>query len=121
MIAGVGMVAAAPIPASSVVVRFVEPVVAPAGFGGLNHSCDPTLGWTDDRTLVALDDIPAGTELTADYSTAIADPDYLLWCHCGTYRCRQVIEGGDWRIPQLQQRYAGHWHPAVQTLIEQAG
>jgi hypothetical protein len=28
-----------------------------------------------------------------------------------------MVEGTDWRIPQLQERYAGHWAPAVQRLI----
>ena len=29
-----------------------------------------------------------------------------------------MVEGSDWQIPQLQQRYAGHWAPAVQRLID---
>jgi hypothetical protein len=29
-----------------------------------------------------------------------------------------VIEGTDWQIPQLQKRYAGHWPPDVQQLID---
>jgi hypothetical protein len=29
-----------------------------------------------------------------------------------------MVEGTDWRIPQLQQRYAGRWAPAVQALID---
>jgi hypothetical protein len=29
-----------------------------------------------------------------------------------------VITGDDWRIPQLQQRYAGHWIPYLQRLID---
>ena len=95
--------------------RFAAAPQAVADLGPINHSCEPTLGWTDERTLIAMRDIAAGEELTVDYATAIDDPDYVLLCHCETYRCRQVIEGTDWQIPQLQQRYAGHWHPAVQT------
>ena len=30
-----------------------------------------------------------------------------------------MVEGTDWRIPQLQLRYAGHWAPDVQALIDQ--
>lgn len=84
----------------------------------LNHSCEPNLGWADAYTLVALRDIAAGDELTSDYATSTDDPDFVLYCHCETYRCRQVIEGTDWRIPQLQQRYAGHWVPYLQALID---
>jgi hypothetical protein len=29
-----------------------------------------------------------------------------------------MVEGSDWRIPQLQRRYAGHWAPEVQALID---
>ena len=66
-------------------------------------------------------DVPAGQELTLDYATVLVDPAYTLWCHCGTYRCRQVIEGTDWRITQLQRRYAGRWTPVAQRLIDGAG
>lgn len=90
------------------------------GIGELNHSCDPTLGWADAATLVATRDIAAGDELTLDYATVIDDPQFAMACHCETYRCRQMIEGGDWQIPQLQQRYAGRWHPAVQRRIDEA-
>jgi hypothetical protein len=41
-------------------------------------------------------------------------------CHCETYRCRQVIEGTDWQIPQLQRRYAGWFAPVVQQRIDAA-
>jgi hypothetical protein len=89
--------------------------------GGPNHSCEPTLGWADDRTLVAARDLTAGEELTTDYSLSVVDPDFVMWCHCETYRCRQAIEGTDWRIPQLQTRYAGWWAPHVQQLIDAEG
>lgn len=83
-----------------------------------NHSCDPTTGWTDGYTLVLLADLAAGVELTHDYATSTADPEFLLRCHCDSYRCRQMIEGTDWRIPVLQRRYAGHWLPYLQRLID---
>ena len=84
---------------------------------GLNHSCDPNLVWSGDR-LVALRDIAADTELTYDYATAISDPHYLLRCHCETYRCRQLVTGDDWRIPELRLRYAGKWAPSIQAMID---
>ena len=113
-IAGRGLLAAAPIDAGTAVLE-------QRGVGDLNHSCDPNLGWTDDTTLVAIRDIAAGEELTIDYATVITDPAFVMMCHCETYRCRQVIEGTDWKIPQLQLRYAGHWAPPVQRLIDAAG
>lgn len=86
--------------------------------GAFNHSCDPNT-WFDGDVLVTRRAIAAGEELTYDYATGPADwSDRALYCHCETYRCRQVVERDDWRIPQLQQRYAGHFAPAVQRLID---
>ncbi|MGH8859817.1 MAG: SET domain-containing protein [Jatrophihabitantaceae bacterium] len=83
-----------------------------------NHSCDPTTWWVDEYTLVARTEIAEGEELTNDYATSSNHPGFVMYCHCETYRCRQVIEGNDWTIPQLQQRYAGHWVPHLQRLID---
>jgi ribosomal protein L27 len=112
-IAGRGLFAAEAVLAGSIVLR-------QDGIGDLNHSCDPNLGWADETTLVAMRDIDEGIELTVDYATRITDPSFVLMCHCETYRCRQVIEGTDWQIPQLQKRYAGWWAPGVQRLIDNA-
>ena len=112
-IAGSGLFATTDLPAGTIVLRGS---VARAG----NHSCEPNLGWSDEHTLVAIRDIAAGEELTEDYATSTADPSFVLMCHCETYRCRQVIEGTDWQIPQLQKRYAGHWAPSLQRLIDAA-
>ena len=88
----------------------------------LNHSCDPTLAWSAvGATLESLRDVAAGEELTVDYATLSADPDLLVRCHCETYRCRQLVTGDDWRIPELQRRYAGHFAPPVQRLVDEAG
>jgi hypothetical protein len=86
----------------------------------INHSCEPTLGWTAGGSLAARTPIGEGDELTLDYAMHVDDPDFVMMCHCETYRCRQVIEGTDWQIPQLQKRYAGWWSPAVRRRIEDA-
>jgi hypothetical protein len=122
-IAGRGLFAAVDLPAGTVVVR------PAAGLGGdvrvdelgvdfPNHSCDPNVGWVDEHTLATMVDVAAGTELVTDYAMAIAEPDWFLRCHCPSYRCRQMVEGTDWQIPQLRQRYAGWWSPAVQRLLD---
>ena len=105
----------------SVVVNDDLHLVLPAGNRNryVNHSCEPNLWWTDEYTLSARRDIAAGEELTLDYSTSTADPQFLLRCHCESYRCRQMVTGDDWRIPQLQRLYAGHWRPTLQRLIDQ--
>ena len=83
-----------------------------------NHACDPNLGWADEYSLVTLRDIQTDEELLVDYAMSTTDPAFILRCHCASYRCRQMVEGSDWRIPQLQRRYAGHWVPYIQRLID---
>jgi uncharacterized protein len=83
-----------------------------------NHACDPNLGWADEYSLVALHDLAPDEELCSDYAMSTTDPAYLLRCHCASYRCRQMVEGDDWQIPQLQRRYAGFWVPYIQRLID---
>ena len=112
-IAGHGLFALEPISAAQIVLK-------QTGVGALNHSCEPNLGWAGDDTLVAVHDIAADDELTLDYATVLDDPDYAMVCHCETYRCRQMIEGTDWQIPQLQKRYARWWHPGIQRRIDAA-
>jgi hypothetical protein len=116
-IAGEGLFATASIPAGSAVLRFPATPGSVGLLGALNHSCEPNLWWTDARTLSTRRNVAAGDELTCDYSTCVADPEFLLRCHCGSYRCRQMVTGDDWQIPQLQAAYAGHWVPLLEAAI----
>jgi len=109
----------APYVDSIVVAQDRHLVLEPGGdnrFG--NHSCDPNLGWVDEYTLATMADVPAGDELVNDYAMSTADAEYVLRCHCPSYRCRQMVAGDDWRIPQLQTRYRGWWVPYVQALVD---
>ena len=115
-VAGRGLFATAALPAGTTVLRLVGD-----DLGTLNHGCDPNLGWVDDDTLETLREVAADEELLVDYAMSITDPSFFLRCHCPSYRCRQMVEGTDWQIPQLQQRYAGHWAPRVQRLIDAKG
>jgi hypothetical protein len=115
-IAGRGLFAPASIAAGTPVLRRDATEVPKE----LNHSCEPTLGWADDATLVAVRAVGEGEELTVDYATSIDDPGFVMMCHCETYRCRQVVEGTDWQIPQLQLRYSGFWPPRLQRRIDAA-
>jgi hypothetical protein len=119
-IAGTGLFATADIPGGAAVARVSDPASIVAGADGWmgNHSCDPNLWWGADGTLVARRDIAAGEELTVDYATSTGDAGYLLRCHCESTRCRGMIAGDDWRIPELQRRYAGHWAPLLHRLIK---
>lgn len=75
----------------------------------LNHSCTPNVGVRGQITFVAMHDIPAGAELTIDYAMIDGDPVERMACACGAPGCRKIITGNDWRLPELQQRYAGYF------------
>ncbi len=86
------------------------------GYG--NHSCDPNLWWTGDYTLSARRDIPVGAEVTVDYATLTAPPEFTMACACGSGAlCRGVVTGEDWRRADLRERYGDHWVPVLAERI----
>jgi uncharacterized protein len=86
----------------------------------INHSCDPNLWMADAFTLTARRDIKAGEELTADYALWEADENFVsAWeCQCGSPLCRSRVTGKDWRTPELQNRYEGHFSPLLNKRIQ---
>ncbi len=86
----------------------------------INHACDPNVWLADEHTLVARRDIAAGEELTIDYALFEGDEDDVKpWeCRCGSPLCRGRITGKDWRLPELQERYRGHFSPFINRRIE---
>lgn len=93
----------------------IEPPDWPGRHG--NHSCDPNLWMDGPFRVVAARDVVADEELTIDYALHTIDPGWQMACDCGSPRCRGTIRGDDWRLPDLQRRYSGHWSPALARLI----
>jgi hypothetical protein len=89
------------------------------GYG--NHSCDPNLWWVGPFDLAARRDLADGEELTNDYATSTAEPDFAMRCSCRSASCRGMVTGDDWRRPDLQDRYGEHWVPALLARIRSAG
>jgi len=85
----------------------------------LNHSCDPNVGFAGNIVLVAMRDIEAGEELTTDYALFDTSSDEMV-CRCGQPSCRGQITGADWKLPELQTKYAGYFSPYLQRRIEAA-
>jgi uncharacterized protein len=85
----------------------------------INHSCDPNIWMRNENTLVARRNIASGEELTVDYAMFEGDEsDVRPWvCHCDSSLCRHRITGKDWRMPELQQRYEGHFSPFINERI----
>ncbi|HEX4223155.1 MAG TPA: SET domain-containing protein-lysine N-methyltransferase [Pseudonocardiaceae bacterium] len=97
--------------------HLILPPTAPIHYG--NHSCDPTLWHTDAYTLAARHDLEPDTELTVDYATQTAEPDFRMPCNCGAANCRGVVTGTDWRLPGWALRYRGHVVPAVAAKLNE--
>jgi uncharacterized protein len=74
----------------------------------INHSCEPNVGFAGNIVLVAMRDIQPGEELTTDYAL-FDDSDESMQCTCGTAACRSVIDGRDWRRPELQRKYGPYF------------
>lgn len=82
-----------------------------------NHSCDPNLWHVGPYEIAARRDIRAGEELTVDYATNSGADGFWMTCTCRSSLCRGEVSSDDWRRPELQDRYRGHWVPALQDRL----
>jgi SET domain-containing protein len=98
--------------------HLILPRETPVRFG--NHSCNPNLWWDRGLRLVARCDVEAGKELTNDYATSTALPDFRMSCRCGSSNCRGVITGEDWKLETLREAYGEHWTPALLERLRTA-
>ena len=95
--------------------HLILPAGEPIHYG--NHSCDPTLWHVDAYTLAARRDLEPDTELTVDYATQTAEPEFRMPCACAAAGCRGVVTGQDWQLPGWALRYRGHVVPAVAARL----
>ena len=84
----------------------------------VNHSCHPNVGVHGQMALVALRDIAPGEEICFDYAMSESNEFTEFPCACGAENCRGQVSGSDWRRPELQRRYAGHFSPYLQRKID---
>ena len=83
----------------------------------INHSCEPNCGIRGSLQIVAMRDVEPGEEMTLDYAM-FESSQYSFKCICGARNCRRTITGDDWRILELQKRYAGYFSGYLQKKIE---
>jgi SET domain-containing protein len=93
-----------------------------------NHSCDPNTWFNNDTQMEAIRDIQPGEELTFDYATfqTFVWPEEIrrhaspqtIKCLCGTKACRGKVSGDDWKLPELRRKYAGHFIPYIQAMMD---
>jgi uncharacterized protein len=67
----------------------------------LNHSCNPNTGIKGKVTMVALEDIKEGEEITIDYSIIEGDDMWEMECQCGEKNCRKIIRSVQF-LPEKQ-------------------
>ena len=84
----------------------------------VNHSCNPNAGLMGQIALVAMRAIQPGEEVCFDYAMSDTVAYDEFDCQCGAPNCRGRVSGNDWRLPELQLRYAGFFTPHVQRLID---
>ena len=94
----------------------VTPNEGPADW--VNHSCDPNAGLIGQIVLVARRDTRVGEEICFDYAMSDGSDYDEFECGCGSRHCRHHITGDDWKLPELQTRYARHFSPYIQRRID---
>ncbi len=67
---------------------WIDPI---APLDRINHHCTPNAAFGAHRKLRALRIIHPGEEITLDYSTTEADPDWWMQCACQSPDCRHVL------------------------------
>ncbi len=87
----------------------------------LNHSCDPNVWMRDELRVVARRNININEEITADYAFWELESSWKLkdLCNCGSIFCRKFITGNDWKIFDLQIKYANHFLPCLNDRIKE--
>src|SRR5262245_8127751 len=76
----------------------------PAAF--IHHSCQPNCGVRPDMVIVALRPIAAGSHLTIDYSTIMADDVWTMCgCECREEACRRIVRDFRYLPRAVQRRY----------------
>ncbi len=83
-----------------------------------NHSCEPNAGMMGQIALSTLRPVARGEEIRYDYAMSDGSPYDEFECGCGAARCRGRVTGNDWCIPQLWNRYDGHFSPYLQRRID---
>jgi uncharacterized protein len=91
------------------------PPYAPADY--VNHSCDPNCGIIGSALVVAMRDIAVGDEICFDYAMSDTNDYDEFVCECGAPSCRRLVTGGDWKRPELQERYRGWFSAYIERRI----
>lgn len=84
--------------------------------GGVNHSCDPNIGFDGDIILKSIKDIKKGEECVIDYAMCYTDLENFK-CKCNTKNCRKNIDSEDWANKSLQKKYKNNFSNYLKSKI----
>ncbi len=77
----------------------------------INHSCAANVAFGRNRRLYALREIAKGEEITLDYSTTEADPQWSMACACQSPNCRKTLFA-------IQYSFVGNTPPPASPLMQ---
>jgi hypothetical protein len=84
----------------------------------LNHSCDPTCGFSSEINLVAIRDLEPGDLITVDYATCNSSFPSDMKCLCGSKKCRGIIKENDWELEDVQSRLLDYYQPYLRRRVK---
>jgi hypothetical protein len=91
------------------------PPYAPADY--INHACEPNCGIIGTSLVVTTRDVAGGDELCFDYAMSDTNDYDEFLCACELPSCRRLVTGGDWKLPELQERYRGFFSSYIERKI----
>lgn len=85
----------------------------------LNHCCEPNAGFSGSNSVVAIVNIPKGTEICIEYATCSAEKEVQpsFECHCGTLGCRRLVTASDWLLPLVRSKIGAYFQPFLKRRI----
>ena len=92
---------------------YIDPVPTDNPARYLSHSCAPSCGVKNRTQVVAMQEIPAGAEITIDYAMIVPKygpelPEEQRKCLCGTEECRGQLGSFDTLPPATKEKYTGY-------------
>ncbi len=84
----------------------------------LNHSCDGNVGFDERGDFIARRNITRGEELTYDYALAESNPNFRMDCRCGSFSCRRIITGNDWKDSEFRAKNLPYLIPRLRRRQE---
>ena len=99
-------------------VGYLEWIIPAPGAPGnyLNHSCNPNAGIKGRNTIVAMQSIKKGEEITIDYALSETFPLWHMKCNCKSKNCRKIVKPYQDMAAHRQRRYIKYTSRYIKDL-----